>query len=160
MKASVLLTVLLALSGCGPQAPADEPPTGVSASADPAAPSASPPAPTVSGGAIEATIALPGEYRVAGVRDAGIDHPYAITASITADRIHVTADCLNFAWRYTVQGANIATERVAVEGCARGLTAAEEAVVAAFDAATVAMRTPANAIELSGGRHSVTLFSQ
>lgn len=106
------------------------------------------------------TVELPGEYRVAGVDGMGIDEPYAITAAITESRIDVDADCLKFAWDHTAHGDAIATTRLATAGCERGLTAVEEAVVAAFDAATSVARTPANGIELSGGGHTVTLFSQ
>ena len=152
-----MLALPLALYACGSHRPAGDPPAETPALTAPPASSA----PAGSNEATAASIALPGEYRVAGVDGADIDQPYAITASITADRVHVTADCLNFAWDYTVRGQTISTQRVAVEGCARGLTAAEEAVVAAFDSATTtAVRTPANAIELSGSGHSVTLFSQ
>jgi hypothetical protein len=160
MKAFALLGVPLALLGCRPQPPAGDP--GAEAApvpTNPPAAAASPVAPSGSNDA-EATIALPGEYRIAGVDGAGIDQPYAITASITRDRIHVTADCLNFGWTYRALGDRIATKRVAVEGCARGLTAAEEAVVAAIDSAGTVAPTPAGAIELRGGGHSVTLFSQ
>lgn len=129
--------------------------------APPAKREASPaPSPTQASVAPAANVALPGEYRVAGVDGREIDQPYAITASVTASRIHVTADCLNFAWSYSRQGDRIATERVAVEGCGRGPTPAEEAVVAAFDAAERVARSPANGIELSGPGHTVTLFSQ
>lgn len=103
---------------------------------------------------------LPGEYRIAGVDGGDIDLPYGITASIDGNRIHIVADCVNAAWRYTYHGGRLATTRVATESCARGLTREEEAVVAAFDSAREAVRTPSNGIELSGGGRSVTLFSQ
>lgn len=105
-------------------------------------------------------MAIAGEYRVAGIDGQDINQPHGITASISADRIHVTADCLNFGWSYTLQGSSIITKRVPVEGCARGLTAAEEALVAAFDRASIVARTPANALELRAPGHTATLFSQ
>ena len=110
--------------------------------------------------AVAPAFAIPGEYRIAGVNGQDINQPYAITASISGDRIHVTADCINLGWSYTMQGAAIGTKRVAVEGCGRGLTRAEEAVVAAFDAAKTVARTPSNAIEFRAPGHTVTLFSQ
>jgi hypothetical protein len=160
MKVAVVAVLSLALLGCDPQQGGDEPRTAVAASESPLASTASPSAPASSVPGTEPAILLPGEYRIAGVGGKAIDLPYAITASITADRIHVTADCLNFAWAYTARGETVATERVAAEGCARSLTAPEQAVVAAIDSASAASRTPANAIELRGGGHSVTLFSQ
>lgn len=106
------------------------------------------------------TVALPGDYRVAGVDGGEIDQPYAITASIGENRIDLNADCLEFAWAYTASGDGIATRRLATAGCERGLTATEEAVITAFDAATTVARTPANGIELRGGARTVVLFSQ
>ena len=149
MKLSSITTLALVLAACS------QPVETAQAPASPTPPTATPAPPPLA-----APVSLAGVYRIAGVDGADIDQPHAITASISADRIHVTADCLNFAWSYTARAAGIATQRVAVEGCARGLTAAEESVVAAFDAATTAVRTPANAIELRGGGRSVTLFSQ
>ena len=103
---------------------------------------------------------LPGEYRVAGVDGADINLPYGISASIREGRIHVVSDCVNLAWDYTYANGELETTRVPVESCARGLTREEEAIAAALESAEQAVRTPANGIELSGGGHSVTLFSQ
>ena len=86
--------------------------------------------------------------------------PYGIGASISDDRIHVVADCVNVAWTYRYDGGRLETERVPVEGCGRGLIPLEEALVAVFDAAEQVSRTPSNGIEFSGGGHSVLLFSQ
>lgn len=138
-----LISAPLPLTACGPRAETAVP--GESAEAAPIAP------PTEARPGPE--IDLAGEYRIAGVDGADIDQPHAITAAITAD-------FLDFAWTHTVQSARIATTRAAVEGCARGPTAAEEAVVAAFDSAATVVRTAANGVELRGGGHSVTLFSQ
>ncbi len=148
MRLSILVPLLLAACTAAPPAERDE--------ATPAPSATATQAPIVPA----ASVALPGEYRVAGVDGRDIDQPYAITVSVTQDRIHVTADCLNFAWSYSRQGDRIATERVAVEGCGRGPTPAEDAVVAAFDTAEVVVRTPAIGIELQGPGHTVTLFSQ
>jgi hypothetical protein len=103
---------------------------------------------------------LAGEYRVAGVDATDIDLPHAITASISADRIHIVSDSVNLAGADTQQGAALTTQRVPVEGCARGYEPAEMALLAALDVADSVRRTPANAIEFSGDGHSVTLFSQ
>lgn len=121
---------------------------------DPTAPSAAIAAHALSAGE------LPGEYRLAGVDGKDIQLSYGITASIDGERIHLVADCVNMAWRYTFADGRLVTARAPAESCARGLTAEEEAIVAALDSAEQAVRTPANGIELSGGNHTVTLFSQ
>ena len=109
---------------------------------------------------IAAAAELVGEYRVAGVDGSDIDLPHAITASITADRIQLVSDCVNMAWGYTLTEGRLSTEQAPAEGCARGFEPTEQALLAAFDVADTVRRTPANALEFSGGGHSVTLFSQ
>jgi len=107
-----------------------------------------------------ASAQLAGEYRVAGINGSEIDLAHAITASIDAERIHLTSDCVNFAWSYRFEGETLVTERVPVESCARGYDATEQELLAALDVADTARRTPANAIEISGGGNAVSLFSQ
>jgi len=144
----------VALAACdreeAPPAPRDELATSVPVATPPA--SVADPAPPA--------MNLAGEYRVAGVGGRDIDLPYAITASISADRIHLVADCVNLAWSYRFAGGALATERVAVEGCGRGLTAEEEALVAAFDGATAVSRLPSGAFEFTGSGPAATLFTQ
>ena len=110
--------------------------------------------------AIASAAALAGEYRVAGVDGAEIDLPHAITASIDGERIHLTSDCVNFAWSYRFEGERLVTAQVPVESCARRYEPTEQELLAALGVADTVRRTPANAIEISGGGHSVTLFSQ
>jgi len=110
--------------------------------------------------AIASAAELAGEYRVAGINGSDIDLPHAITASIDGERIHLTSDCVNFAWSYRFEGEKLVTEQVPVESCARGFDATEQELLAAFDVADAVHRTPANAIEISGGGNAVTLFSQ
>lgn len=162
-----LALALLVLAGCAP-ANRDEPTddTTVAAPQAPTAqaptPGASPSAPQPAPPPANALPAgeLPGEYRLAGVDGGDINLPYGISASIDGRRIQVVADCINMAWSYTYAGGRLATKRAPVESCARGLTAKEDAVAAALDGAQQAVRTPSNAIELSGDGHSLTLFSQ
>lgn len=154
MKAVLSAALMLALPACSQPAG-----SGDTAASPVASSPASAPRVTRTPSAA-APILLAGEYRVAGVDGRDIDQPYAITASITPARIHVTADCLNFGWTYTLAGDSIATERLAVESCGRGPTPAEEAVVAAVDAAARIARTPANGVELVGQGRRLTLFSQ
>ena len=139
VRRSTLIIALLALAACRaqpePQREPEAPPLAASAE-------------------------LVGEYRVAGVDGSDIDLPHGITASISADRIHLVSDCVNMAWSYTLADGRLATEQAPAEGCARGFEPAEQALLAAFDVADTVRRTPANALEFSGGGHSVTLFSQ
>lgn len=132
------IVLALALAACGSPAEA------------PAEPAAAPLAATE----------LVGEYRVAGVDGSDVNLPHAITASISADRIHLISDCVNLAWDYTLAGGSMATRQVPVESCARGFEPTEQALLSALDVADTVSRTEANAIEFSGGGHSVTLFSQ
>ena len=155
--------ILLGTVSCTPAAEAPEEPAGVTApAAEPttaqasAAPEIAPREPATLVPASE----LVGEWRVAGVDGQPIDLPYGVTASITADRIHVVADCINLAWSFAAESGTIETRRVPVEGCGRGLAPQEEALVAAIDAATGFGRTPSNAMEIFTSRHRVTLFSQ
>jgi len=131
------------------RAPADVP--------SPAAPAVVPSAP---GAQVLAAERLVGGYRVAGADGREIDLPYGITASISSERIHLTADCVNLEWSYRLERGRLSTRRAPSESCARGLTPVEAAVVQAFDGATMVTLTRANGLEFAGGGHSVTLFSQ
>lgn len=115
---------------------------------------------TPAGDSIGSAERLAGEYRIAGVDGAALDLPYGVTASISENRIHVVADCINMAWSYRFSGASLATERVAVEGCARGLMPQEQAIADAFDAASKVSVNRANGLDFEGAGHSVTLFTQ
>ena len=147
----IVWIAVLALAACRPS---EEPAAPETAAANDAPAIAEP------SSSIASTEHLAGEYRIAGVDRREIELPYGITASITADRIHVTADCVNLAWNYRFEGAALGTERAPVEGCGRGLSSEEEAIVMAFDSAREVSRTSANGMEFSGGGHSVLLFSQ
>jgi hypothetical protein len=143
----------LVLAACQPAAERDAPEPAVSST--PAEPT-----PALSGNAVPPE-QLAGEYRVAGVGGQGIDLPYGITASITADRIHLTADCVNVEWGYTMDAdGSLSTLRVPTEGCARGLNEIEEALVEAFDGAERVSRTASNGYEFSGRGPTATLFAQ
>jgi hypothetical protein len=155
MRAIVVLAAsFLAACQAGEQPPGER----ASASApSPAAPAVVPPS---TGAQILAAERLIGEYRVAGADGREIALPYGITASITPEHIHLTADCVNLEWSYRLEGGRLTTQRAPSESCARGLTAGEQAVVQAFDVATTVARTPSNGYEFAGGGHSVTLFTQ
>ena len=150
---SFLPIAFLALAACQPAAERDAPEPAVSSTpADPT------PVPSGNGVSPEQ---LAGEYRVAGVGGRDINLPYGITASVTADTIHLTADCVNVEWGYTRNAdGSLSTLRVPTEGCARGLNEVEEALVEAFDGAERVSRTASNGYEFSGRGPTATLFTQ
>lgn len=106
------------------------------------------------------SIALAGEYRVAGVDGGEIDLPHGVTAAITGDRIDVQSDCIRFAWSYAWDGDRLTTATQPVASCRRALLPPEQAISDAFTAAETVARTPSNGLEFSGGGRSVLLFSQ
>jgi hypothetical protein len=114
----------------------------------------------VEAGVIASPAGLAGEYRIAGVNGKDVDLPHGISAVVDETTIRVSADCLNFAWSYRFKSSRLVTETMPVASCRRALLPPDEAVRTAIDAAETVRRTPANGIELSGGGHSVTLFSQ
>ena len=166
MRAAASIAIALGLGACTPAAePSEEPaataPTAPAAASTPASkrsasPSIAPRAPAQLIPAGE----LIGEWRVAGVDGQAIDALYAITASITPDRVHIVADCINVAWSYAAESGSITTQRVPVEGCGRGLSPHEEAIVAVIDGSTGFGRVPSNAVEIFHPQGRVTLFSQ
>ena len=154
MMAKLLFPIAcLALAACQ-AAERDAPePTEAAAVTDPA------PAPAPTAIALPASLA--GEYRVADVAGQAVDLPYGITASITSDRIHLTADCVNVEWGYAMDAdGSLSTLRVPTEGCARGLNPIEEALVEAFDGLEQVSRNSANGYEFSGRGPTATLFTQ
>jgi hypothetical protein len=151
MRILGLLVLAVLVAGCRP---AEQPAAPSTASSTTAAA----PAPELR--AIASADRLVGEYRIAGADGQGIDLPYGIAATITADRIRVNADCFTLEWSYRFERAALATRRVPAKSCRRSLTPEEQAIAQAFDAATTVMLTEANGYEFVGGGHSVTLFTQ
>ena len=137
-------------------APATPTPSEAGAAMNPEVPATSPA--TADPGS--APDSLVGEYRIAGVDGEGIDLPFGISASISADRIRVSSQCVRFAWSYSYAKGALSTEQAPTLSCQRGLYPEEEAIEAAFDAATQVRITSANGYEFTGGGHEVTLFTQ
>lgn len=121
---------------------------------------ADPPVSTGGAAAPFAPADLAGEWRIASVDGASIDHPEGITATLTASRIDVQSGCIRFAFDYRLDGAVLATTPAPVASCRRALMPAEQAVQQAFAAATNVTRTAANGVQFAGGGRSVTLFTQ
>lgn len=114
---------------------------------------------------------LVGEYRVAGVDDAELPGGEAIALSIDGPLLSYEPTCAGFVWQLAFEGETLRTSRKGnaqdrAPGeppppvCAVAVSEGQSALARALDAATRAERTPDNAIRLSGGGHSVTLFSQ
>ena len=107
---------------------------------------------------------LIGEYRVAGIGGEQIDAPVGLSLSIANTRIIFPAHCGGYAWDYTLEAGALSTVLVmSPDPNCQTRAPVHPAVyelVAALDAVTGAERTPQNAIRLSGGGRSVTLFSQ
>ena len=114
---------------------------------------------------------LVGEYRVAGIDGEPLDAEFGIAVSISPETIGYEPRCLGFAWTYTYTEGRIATapdprhgpqrgEDGSLVSCLPAVGPEYRALARAFDAVEQVRRTPANALEFSGGGHSVTLFSQ
>ena len=151
MKGWAAVGALFAAAGCAQQAPDQAAPdpsaTGFSSPAQTAATQLAPPS-------------LAGEWRVAGVGGKQIDLPHAISASISANRIKVSSQCVKMEWSYRFEGPRLVTEPIPIIVCDRGRFPEELAIEAALDAATRVSRTPGNGVEIASGVGSVLLFSQ
>ncbi|MEL1251571.1 hypothetical protein [Aurantiacibacter gilvus] len=144
-------TALLALAGCYP-APADDPQPAEAPEATQAEPrTAEAPAPDT----------LAGEFRVAGIDGEPLDAPQGIALSVDEDVIDLLP-CAGLVWDYTYMDGALETQRRQIDPVGTLCRPTPETVLAAeaIDAATQAIRTPSNGIRLSGGGHSLTLYSQ
>ncbi len=157
MRALAFLTVAL-LAACSGQAPSGEPSQAASGT-EPTAPTI--PAPTT----------LAGEWKVAGIDGQDPNESYGIALSASDDKIWWESRCAGMARGYSIKGSAITVDRAPLLGpppppgilppvCAIGLPPRLLDVVRALDAATHVRRTPSNGIEISGGGHSLLLFSQ
>ena len=145
--------------------------TGLLLACAPAAeePVADPSPEAVATGIVPASIV--GEYRVAGIDGQPLDADFGIALSVTEDTLAYEPRCIGFVWTYTIEDGRIVTQRDPAYGpqpapgggmvsCLPAVSPQHRALAAAIDAAEEVRRTPANAVELRGGGHSVTLFSQ
>lgn len=121
-----------------------------------------------------ALASLAGEYRVAGIDGTEVGGGIGIALTVTDKLIWFDPRCAGFNWTYTYAGGRLTTDRpqkprtpgaplVAGLGgatCRIGVHPEQQRLATALDAVTSAKRTPSNGIELTGGGHSVTLYSQ
>lgn len=106
---------------------------------------------------------LAGAWRVAGIDGKSFDEPYGL--ALTGDQAELWWEprCAGMVRGYTIAGRSISFAKVGSPSsavCEIGLPPRLSEVFRALDAATTVVRTPANGIEISGGGHSLTLFSQ
>jgi hypothetical protein len=123
-------------------------------------PSATPSAPETG----TAVSTLAGEWRVAGIDGDGFDADHALTLSASDKAIDFDPDCAGADRQYAIDGlafrARIDPAERDQPVCEIGLPAGTAEMWRAIDAATRIERTPSNGVLLSGGGHSVLLFSQ
>ena len=170
----LLAALALALAACGSEAPQPREDAGEqAATANAPAPAASsaPGAvtPAVQPGPVET---LAGAWRVAGIDGENLDEDYGIALSANGERIWWEPQCAGLVRLYRMEGTAITLEPPAPppaqQGlprpppalCTIGVPPAVNRVMQALDAAERVVRTPQNGVELSGGGHSVMLFSQ
>ena len=111
--------------------------------------------------AVDAPASLVGEYRVAGIDGTEVAGQIGIALSVTEDTIFFDPRCAGFGWSYTYENGTLATARPTdAPVCEIAVDPELQRLAAALDAVTQAARTPSNGIALSGGGHSVTLYSQ
>jgi hypothetical protein len=121
------------------------------------------------GSALAPVATLAGEWRVAGIDGKNFNEPYGLALSANGEELWWAPRCAGMARSYRIDGTRIqflppvdarVAESDAPPSCVPGQPARLADVMRALDAATVVGRTPSNGIEISGGGHSVLLFSQ
>ncbi len=149
MMRFLALLLAVALPGC-----ALEPPNSV-------------PADTARGSGAVASLA--GEWRVAGIDGQPFDEPYGLALSASDTEMWWPPKCAGYVRSYRLEGTRVRFAPVprpnANDGrpapvCLVAIPARLGDVFAAIDGSDRAVRTPSNGIEISGGGHSLLLFSQ
>ena len=116
-----------------------------------------------------AVASLSGEWRVAGIDGESFDESVGLALRGDADKLWWEPRCAGMARGYRITGSTIAFSSLdpprgpgdpTPAVCAIGLPPRLDEVFRALDAAAIVKRTPSNGIEISGGGHGVTLFSQ
>jgi hypothetical protein len=113
---------------------------------------------------------LKGEWRVAGIDGQPFDQPVGLALSASKDEIWWAPRCAQFERGYDISGVQLivapakwARARSSSERpppCAIGLPTGLTEAFRAIDSATEVGRTPENGVLISGGGHSLLLFSQ
>jgi hypothetical protein len=112
---------------------------------------------------------LAGAWRVAGIDGGSFNESYGLALRGDADKLWWEPRCAGMARGYRIAGRTISFPSLRPPlppgsppppVCAIGLPPRLGDVFRALDAATSVERTPQNGILISGGGHSLTLFSQ
>lgn len=168
MRTTIAVLSLLA-AACAAPAPEPEPnPDTAVSSADAPAPTSSATSPTAAPTAEPAAsgtkvATLEGEWRVAGIDGGGFNEPYGIALSADTQKIWWEPACAGQDRHYTIEGLRFEPTNPDVgirTVCEIGLPERLPDVWRAIDAADRIERTASNGVLLSGGGHSVLLFSQ
>lgn len=142
------LSAVAALSACTPVTSSEQPavtvdtPTGLNASD------------------------IVGEWRIAGVNGGEVNQSTGITASITAKTILINSGCVNMVYSYTLSNGDFSVALGQDAGdkpvisCMRGLSDTENAIGDAIQKADTAKKDASNALVLSGGGASLSLYTQ
>lgn len=121
-----------------------------------------------------ALTSLVGEYRVAGIDGTEVGGGIGLALTVTDTLIWFDPRCAGFNWTYTFAQGRLTTDRPQkprpagapytagpmAPVCKIGVHPEQQRLATALDAVIDARRTPSNGIELSGGGHSLTLYSQ
>jgi hypothetical protein len=112
---------------------------------------------------------LAGEWRVAGIDGAEFNEPYGLALSANEQELWWEPRCARIVRSYRIAGTAIKfgppldappPGAMPPPVCAIAPPPRIAEVTRALDAATTVGRTAANGVEISGGGHSVLLFSQ
>lgn len=109
------------------------------------------------------TVVLAGEWRVAELNGEDIGKPYPIALSANGQRIWWEPSCALQYRIYNIQGQRFTVSPPAPSTsavCDIAIPDELPRIWAALESADTIKLTPANGIRISGGRLSVTLFSQ
>lgn len=169
MTRLVVLSALALASACtapeSPSATGTDPDAPVSSSVTPGpAPTPAPmptPSPTQPGTSAQVAT-LDGEWRVAAIDGGDFNEDYAVALSATTEIIRFDPGCAGQDRSYEIDGFAFRAwpsepqQAICEIGLPEGLTRTWRAI----DAATRIERTASNGVLLSGGGHSVLLFSQ
>lgn len=168
MRATILALGLLAAACTAPSSENQADPDAAvsSATAPTQSPAADRPAPAatpVSTATGTQVASLAGEWRVAGIDGGEFNESYGLALSADASRIWWEPECAGQQRLYSIDGLGFeATERDTGDRavCEIGWPERLPEVWRAIDAADRIERTESNGVLLSGGGHSVLLFSQ
>ena len=154
-----ILLLPLAIAACA--APVSPPPPPPPAGQAPRAP-----APDLS-----LVTTLAGEWRIAGIDGKDFNEPYGLALSGDERELWWAPRCAGLIRSYRISGSSIrigpplgtkprAPGEPTPPVCAIGLPPRIDEVTRALDSATTIRRTVNNGVEISGGGHSLLLFSQ